>query len=115
MRYSSAARGEGAVGGRQKTNKASVFIAAQADGSAFGRIRMRMIADASAAGLHLFALDCSQGASRTPTAGRAILGLEQKGFAREVSIPLQSSDIEEPRQTVLPAHAAGRQHSSGHL
>jgi hypothetical protein len=45
---------EGAVGGRPKTNKALVVIAAQADGPGIGRIRMRMIGDASADSLHPF-------------------------------------------------------------
>lgn len=77
---------EGAVGGRQKTNKALVVIAAQADGPAIGRIRMRMIADASAASLHPFVLDCIEPGSTLHTDGwPGYAGLEQKGFAREVS------------------------------
>ena len=47
-----------ALGDRQKTNKALVVIAAHADGPAIGRIRMQMIADASADSLHAFVTDC---------------------------------------------------------
>jgi transposase-like protein len=78
---------EGAVGGRQKTNKALVVIAAQADGPAIGRIRMRMIADASADSLHPFVIDCIEPGSTLHTDGwQGYAGLEQKGFDREVSI-----------------------------
>jgi len=77
---------EGAVGGRQKTNKALVVVAAQADGPAIGRIRMRMIADASTASLHPFVLDGVEPGSTLHTDGwQGYAGLEQKGFAREVS------------------------------
>jgi transposase-like protein len=78
---------EGAVGGRQKTNKALVVIAAQADGPALGRIRMRMIADASADSLHPFVIDCIEPGSTLHTDGRqGYAGLEKKGFEREISI-----------------------------
>ena len=77
---------EGAVGGRQKTNKALVVIAAQADGPKIGRIRMRMIADASANSLHPFVLDCIEPGSTVHTDGwQGYAGLEKKGFEREVS------------------------------
>jgi hypothetical protein len=77
---------EGAVGGRQKTNKALVVIAAQADGPAIGRIRMRMIADASAESLHSFVIDCVELGSTLHTDGwPGYTGLEKKGFEREVS------------------------------
>lgn len=77
---------EGAVGGRQKTNKALVVIAAQADGPAIGRIRMRMIADASAESLHPFVIDCIEPGSTLHTDGwQGYAGLEKKGFEREVS------------------------------
>ena len=78
---------EGAVGGRQRTNKALVVIAAQADGPAIGRIRMRMIADASADSLHPFVVDCIEPGSTLHTDGwQGYAGLEKKGFEREVSI-----------------------------
>jgi transposase-like protein len=77
---------EGAVGGRQKANKALVVIAAQADGPAIGRIRMRMIADASADSLHPFVIDCIEPGSTLHTDGwQGYAGLEKKGFEREVS------------------------------
>lgn len=77
---------EGAVGGRQKTNKALVVIAAQADGPSIGRIRMRMIADASADSLHPFVIDCIEPGSTLHTDGwQGYAGLEKKGFDREVS------------------------------
>jgi transposase-like protein len=77
---------EGALGGRQKTNKALVVIAAQADGPAIGRIRMRMIADASADSLHPFVVDCIEPGSTLHTDGwQGYAGLEKKGFEREVS------------------------------
>lgn len=77
---------EGAVGGRQKANKALVVIAAQADGPAIGRIRMRMIADASADSLHPFVIDCIEPGSILHTDGwQGYAGLEKKGFEREVS------------------------------
>jgi hypothetical protein len=77
---------EGAVGGRQKTNKALVVIAAQADGPAIGRVRMRMIADASADSLHPFVIECIEPGSTLHTDGwPGYAGLEKKGFEREVS------------------------------
>lgn len=76
---------EGAVGGRQKANKALVVIAAQADGPAIGRIRMRMIADGSADSLHSFVIDCIEPGSTLHTDGwRGYAGLEKKGFEREI-------------------------------
>jgi transposase-like protein len=77
---------EGAVGGRQKTNKALVVLAAQADGPAIGRIRMRMIADASADSLHAFVTECIEPGSTLHTDGwQGYAGIEKKGFEREVS------------------------------
>ena len=77
---------EGAVGGRQKTNKALVVIAAQADGPKIGQIRMRMIADASANSLHPFVIDCIEPGSTLHTDGwQGYAGLEKKGFDREVA------------------------------
>lgn len=78
---------EGAVGGRQKTNKALVVIAAQADGPGIGRIRMRMIADASADSLHPFVIDCIEPGSTLHTDGwQGYAGLEKEGFEREISV-----------------------------
>jgi len=64
-----------------------VVIAAQADGPAIGRIRMRMIADASADSLHSFVIDCIEPGSTLHTDGwQGYAGLEKKGFEREVSV-----------------------------
>ena len=49
---------EEGVAGRQTESKALVVIAAEADGPGIGRIRMRVIEDASAASLHPFVQDC---------------------------------------------------------
>ncbi len=77
---------EGAIGGRQKTNKALVVIAAQADGPGIGRIRMRVTAAASAASLHPFVIDCIEPGSTLHTDGwQGYAGLEKKGFERQVS------------------------------
>ena len=77
---------EGAVGGRQKTNKALVIVAAQADGPAIGRIRMRVIRDASANSLHPFVIDCIEPGSTLHTDGwRGYAGLEKKGIEREIT------------------------------
>jgi len=77
---------EGAVGGRQKTNKALVVIAAQANGPRIGRIRMRMIADASAESLHPFVIDCIEPGSTLHTDGwSGYSGLERKGYAHEAT------------------------------
>jgi transposase-like protein len=76
---------EGATG-RQKANKALVVIAAQADGPGIGRIRMRMIADASADSLHPFVIDCIAPGTTLHTDGwQGYAGLEKKGFAREIA------------------------------
>ena len=62
---------EEGVAGRQTESKALVVIAAQADGPGIGRIRMRVIEDASAASLHSFVKDCiDPGSTLHTTAGR---------------------------------------------
>ena len=72
--------------GRQKANKALVVIAAQADGPGIGRIRMRMIPDASAHSLHPFVLECIEPGSTLHTDGwHGYSGLE-KNYEREVTI-----------------------------
>ena len=78
---------EGVVGGRQKSNKALVVIAAQADGPGIGRIRMRMIPDASARSLHPFIKDCVEPGSTLHTDGwPGYSGLEKEGYQREVTV-----------------------------
>src|SRR5438067_2242345 len=49
---------EEGVAGRETESKVLVVIAAEADGPGIGRIRMRVIEDASAASLHPFVQDC---------------------------------------------------------
>jgi transposase-like protein len=75
------------VSGRQTRNKALVVIAAEADGPDIGRIRMRMIADASSDSLHAFVLDCIEPGSTIYTDGRrGWAGLETSGYRREIRL-----------------------------
>ena len=77
---------EEGVAGRQTESKALVVIAAQVDGPGIGRIRMRMIEDASAASLHRFVEDCVKSGSTIHTDGwQGYAGLDSKGFSREVT------------------------------
>ncbi len=67
--------------GRQKTNKALIIIAAQADGPGIGRIRMQMIPDASAASLLSFVTNSIEPGSTVHTDGwHGYVGLGKKGF-----------------------------------
>ena len=62
------------------------MIAAQADGPGTGRIRMRVIEDASAASLHSFVKDCIDPGSTIHTDGwQGYAGLETKGYQREIT------------------------------
>jgi len=64
--------------GRGGLNKALIIIAAQADGKAIGRVRMRVIEDASAECLHAFVQDCIEPGSTVHTDGwRGYWGLEK--------------------------------------
>ena len=77
---------EEAVFGRQTMKKSWVVIAAQVDGAGIGRIRMRMIADCSAANLHPFVVDCIEPGSVIHTDGWAgYMGLEKKGYQRQIT------------------------------
>ena len=77
---------EEGVAGRQTESKALVVIAAQADGPGTGRIRMRVIGDASAASLHSFVKDCIDIGSTIHTDGwQGYAGLETKGYQREIT------------------------------
>ena len=77
---------EEGVAGRQTESKALVVIAAQADGPGTGRIRMRVIEDASAANLHSFVKDCIDPGSTIHTDGwQGYAGLEAKGYQREIT------------------------------
>jgi len=76
---------EEGVAGRETESKALIVIAAQMDGPGIGRIRMRMIPDASAASLHPVVEDCIETGSTLRTDGwQGYAGLEKKGYGREV-------------------------------
>ena len=78
---------EEGVAGRQTESKGFVVIAAQADGPGMGRIRMRMIGDASADSLHPFVQDCIEPGSTIHTDGwQGDAGLEKKGYQREITV-----------------------------
>lgn len=75
---------EEGTAGRGVEDKALIVIAAQADGKRIGRIRMRVIQDASAASLHTFIQDCIEPGSTVHTDGwLGYSGL--KGFDHEVT------------------------------
>ena len=74
---------EEGVAGRQTESKVLVVIAAEADGPGIGRIRMRVIEDASAASLHPFVQDCVEPGSLLHTDGwQGYSGLDRKGYQR---------------------------------
>ena len=78
---------EEGVAGRETESKALIVIAAQVDGPGIGRIRMRVVPDASAASLHPFIEDCIETGSTVHTDGwPGYTGLEKKGYEREVVI-----------------------------
>src|SRR6266849_994099 len=75
---------EEGTAGRGVEDKALIVIAAQADGKRIGRIRMRVIQDASAASFHPFIMDCIERGSTVQTDGwQGYAGL--KGFDHEVT------------------------------
>ncbi len=77
---------EEGVFGRQTMKKSWVVVAAQVDGAGIGRIRMRMIADCSAANLHPFVVDSIEPGSVIHTDGwQGYAGLEKKGYQREIT------------------------------
>ena len=78
---------EEGVAGRQTASKALVVIAAEVDGPGIGRIRMRVIPDASGASLLPFVEDCIETGSTVHTDGwKGYAGLEKKGYEREVTV-----------------------------
>jgi len=78
---------EEGVAGRETESKVLVVIAAEADGPGIGRIRMRVIEDASAASLHPFVQDCVEPGSTLHTDGwQGYSGLDKKGYQREVTL-----------------------------
>ena len=73
---------EEGVAGRGTQSKVLVVIAAEAGGPGIGRIRMRVIEDASAASLHPFVQDCVEPGSTLHTDGLArLLRLGQEGVS----------------------------------
>jgi len=73
--------------GREKEKKALVVIAAQEDGKAIGRIRMRRIQDASATCLEPFIEEFIEYGSVVHTDGwQGYAGLKKKGYQHEVTI-----------------------------
>lgn len=78
---------EEGVRGRQTNNKALIAVAAQEDGRGIGRIRMRRIADASAASLHRFVIDSVEPGSVVHTDGwDGYSGLANRGYRHKVTI-----------------------------
>src|SRR5260370_11393925 len=74
-------------GGRKTESKVVVVIGAEADGPGIGRIRMRVIEDASAASLHPFVQDCVEPGSTLHTDGwQGYSGLDKKGYQREITV-----------------------------
>ena len=77
---------EEGTAGRGAEKKALIVIAAQADGKGIGRIRMRVIEDASAASLHPFVEDCIESGSTVHTDGwQGYAGLQKKNYDHEVT------------------------------
>ena len=78
---------EEGVAGRKKGDKALIIIAAEADGPGIGRIGMRPIQDASPGSLHSFVQDhIAQGSTLHTDAWHGYVGLEKKGYDREVVV-----------------------------
>jgi transposase-like protein len=72
--------------GRGGVDKALIVIAAQADGNAIGRIRMRVVPDASGGSLCGFVRDCIEPGSTVHTDGwPGYSGLQKEGYDHEVT------------------------------
>lgn len=86
--------------GRLIESKALVVIAAQENGHGIGRIRLRLIPDASAESLHPFILDSVTRDSVIHTDGwLGYSGIEAKGFVHQVTI---LKGRKEPASELLP-------------
>lgn len=84
--------------GRGAGGKALVVVAAQEDGSAIGRIRMRHVVDASAASLQPFVREVIEPGSVIHTDGwEGYGGLERKGYVHEVTFRKASASGLLPR------------------
>jgi transposase-like protein len=89
--------------GRGGLNKALIVIAAQADGKAIGRVRMRVIEDASAECLHAFVQDSIEPGSTVHTDGwRGYSGVEKKGYDHEIT--RFRGQLKEVSKTLPPVH-----------
>jgi transposase-like protein len=72
--------------GRQICNKALIVVAAEEDGRATGRIRMRRIDSASGKDLHGFVVEAIEKGSVVHTDGwRGYRGLNKKGYVHDVT------------------------------
>ena len=86
--------------GRERGKKALVAIAAQVDGKAIGRIRLRRIPDASFNSLHSFVKDCIERGSVVTTDGwEAYEGLKRHGYTHK---PRVISGSGKTASTLLP-------------
>ena len=73
--------------GRKTETKALIVVAAEEDGAGIGRIRMRLIADASAKSLHAFVEESVAVGSIVHTDGWAgYPGLTDKGYVHEATV-----------------------------
>ena len=78
---------EEGVRGRQTNNKALIVVAAQENGRGIGRIRMRRVADASAASLQPFVIDSVESDSVVHTDGwEGYSGLARRGYQHKVTV-----------------------------
>jgi transposase-like protein len=83
---------EEGVHGRQTEDKAMIAVAAEEDGPGIGRIRMRLIADASADSLMPFVEGCIEPGSVVHTDGwLGYLRLQGKGYRHEVTFLKRNS------------------------
>jgi len=77
---------EKGVKGRETFKKALVVVAAQENGTAIGRIRMRRVPDASTESLHPFILDSIEPGSTIHTdAWKGYEGLKSKGYVHRIT------------------------------
>jgi len=86
--------------GRLIESKALVIVAAQEDGRGIGRIRLRLIPDASAESLHPFIQDSVASGSVIHTDGwRGYYGIETKGYVHQTTV---LKGKKEPASDLLP-------------
>jgi transposase-like protein len=72
--------------GRRRGEKSLVVIAAQVVGNRMGRIRMRIIPDASADSLHPFIEGAAEAGSTIHTDGwQGYAGIDKRGYGHEIS------------------------------